>query len=141
MPRSRHPAMTGLYRNSSHSTPDATRPTTSSASSVQTSATSFNHNISTTNGLHYNNASLGPHMSSFFLPEGGNMTTDSKPARVRRKSAPGTDPIKHRRTRSGCFTCRTRRVKVIHSYPCPVHLNLWNSCIDSCSLFPLLALV
>lgn len=36
--------------------------------------------------------------------------------RNRRKSAPGADHIKHRRTRSGCFTCRSRRVKVRHSF-------------------------
>jgi len=35
-----------------------------------------------------------------------------KAQRNRRKSAPGLDHIKHRRTRSGCFTCRSRRVKV-----------------------------
>lgn len=40
------------------------------------------------------------------------MTPNSKPSRVRRKSAPGSETVKHRRTRSGCFTCRTRRVKV-----------------------------
>lgn len=32
-------------------------------------------------------------------------------ARTRRRTAPG-DQVKHRRTRSGCFTCRQRRVKV-----------------------------
>jgi hypothetical protein len=32
-------------------------------------------------------------------------------ARMRRRTAPG-DNVKHRRTRSGCFTCRQRRVKV-----------------------------
>jgi hypothetical protein len=32
-------------------------------------------------------------------------------ARVRRRTLPG-EQVKHRRTRSGCFTCRTRRVKV-----------------------------
>jgi transcription initiation factor TFIID subunit TAF12 len=37
-----------------------------------------------------------------------------KSQRNRRKSAPGLDHIKHRRTRSGCFTCRNRRVKVRH---------------------------
>jgi len=31
--------------------------------------------------------------------------------RMRRRAAPG-DNVKHRRTRSGCFTCRQRRVKV-----------------------------
>lgn len=33
-------------------------------------------------------------------------------ARVRRRALPG-EQVKHRRTRSGCFTCRQRRVKVI----------------------------
>ena len=30
----------------------------------------------------------------------------------RRKSTHGSDHAKHRRTRSGCYTCRSRRVKV-----------------------------
>jgi hypothetical protein len=33
-------------------------------------------------------------------------------ARARRRPAPG-EQVKHRRTRSGCFTCRQRRVKVL----------------------------
>jgi len=33
-------------------------------------------------------------------------------ARVRRRAPPDSDHIKHRRTRSGCYTCRSRRVKV-----------------------------
>ena len=32
--------------------------------------------------------------------------------RVRRRPPPGSDQVKHRRTRSGCYTCRSRRVKV-----------------------------
>lgn len=36
--------------------------------------------------------------------QGGNV-------RVRRRALPG-EQVKHRRTRSGCFTCRQRRVKV-----------------------------
>lgn len=40
-----------------------------------------------------------------------------RPQRGRRKSAPGLDHIKHRRTRSGCYTCRSRRVKVCRSEP------------------------
>lgn len=32
--------------------------------------------------------------------------------RVRRRPPPGSDHVKHRRTRSGCYTCRSRRVKV-----------------------------
>lgn len=35
-----------------------------------------------------------------------------KPHRNRRKSNPNSDQLKHRRTRSGCYTCRSRRVKV-----------------------------
>ena len=30
----------------------------------------------------------------------------------RRKAPPAPDHVKHRRTRSGCYTCRSRRVKV-----------------------------
>jgi hypothetical protein len=33
-------------------------------------------------------------------------------SRSRKKSIPGMDHVKHRRTRSGCYTCRSRRVKV-----------------------------
>ncbi|KAK4194785.1 fungal-specific transcription factor domain-containing protein [Triangularia verruculosa] len=40
-----------------------------------------------------------------------------KTQRSRRKSAPGLDHIKHRRTRSGCFTCRSRRVKCDETHP------------------------
>jgi len=40
------------------------------------------------------------------------MVNAPKSQRSRRKSAPGLDHIKHRRTRSGCYTCRSRRVKV-----------------------------
>ncbi|KAF8464047.1 hypothetical protein BDZ91DRAFT_660718 [Kalaharituber pfeilii] len=41
----------------------------------------------------------------------------SKNARVRRKSTAGVEQVKHRRTRSGCFTCRTRRVKCDETHP------------------------
>lgn len=42
----------------------------------------------------------------------------SKSHRSRRKSAPGSEHVvKHRRTRSGCFTCRARRVKCDESRP------------------------
>ncbi|KAI2469381.1 hypothetical protein F4781DRAFT_431428 [Annulohypoxylon bovei var. microspora] len=37
--------------------------------------------------------------------------------RNRKKSTPGTDHVKHRRTRSGCYTCRTRRVKCDENHP------------------------
>jgi hypothetical protein len=35
-----------------------------------------------------------------------------KSNRSRRKSSQGSEHTKHRRTRSGCYTCRGRRVKV-----------------------------
>lgn len=34
--------------------------------------------------------------------------------RSRRRQPPGAEHVKHRRTRSGCYTCRQRRVKVSH---------------------------
>ncbi|KAF4826300.1 Sterol uptake control protein 2 [Colletotrichum tropicale] len=40
-----------------------------------------------------------------------------KSSRNRRKSAPGIDHVKHRRTRSGCYMCRSRRVKCDESRP------------------------
>ncbi|KAL2153229.1 hypothetical protein VTH82DRAFT_4384 [Thermothelomyces myriococcoides] len=40
-----------------------------------------------------------------------------KTQRSRRKSAPGSEHIKHRRTRSGCYTCRSRRVKCDEARP------------------------
>ncbi|KAB5576563.1 hypothetical protein GE09DRAFT_626276 [Coniochaeta sp. 2T2.1] len=40
-----------------------------------------------------------------------------KSQRSRRKSAPGLDHVKHRRTRSGCYTCRNRRVKCDENRP------------------------
>ncbi len=52
-----------------------------------------------------------PNMSFFpGFPE-VTMFNAPKAQRHRRKSAPGPDHIKHRRTRSGCFTCRSRRIK------------------------------
>lgn len=55
----------------------------------------------------------------------------SKGQRSRRKSAPGPDHIKHRRTRSGCFTCRGRRVKCDETRPicereCPLSVSLFD---------------
>ncbi|KAI0387676.1 hypothetical protein F5Y04DRAFT_9501 [Hypomontagnella monticulosa] len=37
--------------------------------------------------------------------------------RNRKKSASGADHVKHRRTRSGCYTCRSRRVKCDEAHP------------------------
>ncbi|KAL7276103.1 hypothetical protein RUND412_000921 [Rhizina undulata] len=107
--------MTGLYHRSSHSAPDVTRLTTSSASSVHHHHPTVHSNSNTTN----NNARFDqtPLTTFFVVPEGAGSMTSSKPSRARRKSAPGTDPVKHRRTRSGCFTCRTRRVKCDETHP------------------------
>lgn len=40
------------------------------------------------------------------------MQPQTGPQRSRRRQASGSDHVKHRRTRSGCYTCRQRRVKV-----------------------------
>ncbi|CAG8949255.1 hypothetical protein HYFRA_00004880 [Hymenoscyphus fraxineus] len=40
-----------------------------------------------------------------------------KPGRNRRKSTQGSEKTKHRRTRSGCYTCRSRRVKCDEAHP------------------------
>ncbi|KAI1300879.1 hypothetical protein F5Y03DRAFT_220954 [Xylaria venustula] len=44
---------------------------------------------------------------------------DPKPQsnRSKKKSTAGIDHVKHRRTRSGCFTCRSRRVKCDEKHP------------------------
>lgn len=56
--------------------------------------------------IQYDPASIRP----FFVVSDAQHNT--KPHRARRKSSSGSEQVKHRRTRSGCFTCRTRRVKV-----------------------------
>ncbi|KAF2092178.1 hypothetical protein K490DRAFT_13455, partial [Saccharata proteae CBS 121410] len=38
-------------------------------------------------------------------------------ARARRRPAAGSEHVKHRRTRSGCYTCRNRRVKCDETHP------------------------
>lgn len=40
------------------------------------------------------------------------ITLHDKTPRSRRRYPPGSQPTKHRRTRSGCYTCRQRRIKV-----------------------------
>ncbi|KAL2061737.1 hypothetical protein VTL71DRAFT_7115, partial [Oculimacula yallundae] len=45
------------------------------------------------------------------------MMNPPKPNRNRRKSNPNPDQAKHRRTRSGCYTCRSRRVKCDETRP------------------------
>jgi hypothetical protein len=55
-------------------------------------------------------------------------STQGSIARIRRRPGPG-DQVKHRRTRSGCYTCRQRRVKVSLSptWRISVHPNYTNS--------------
>ncbi|KAI1824197.1 hypothetical protein F4861DRAFT_531081 [Xylaria intraflava] len=43
--------------------------------------------------------------------------TKSQSSRSRKRSSPGIDHVKHRRTRSGCYTCRSRRVKCDENRP------------------------
>ncbi|KAA8895006.1 hypothetical protein FN846DRAFT_755254, partial [Sphaerosporella brunnea] len=52
----------------------------------------------------------------FPMPESSQSHNAGKAPR-RRRSAGGADAVKHRRTRSGCFTCRTRRVKCDETHP------------------------
>ncbi|TVY29510.1 putative transcriptional regulatory protein [Lachnellula hyalina] len=40
-----------------------------------------------------------------------------KPTRNQKRPSQGTDHTKHRRTRSGCYTCRSRRVKCDEAHP------------------------
>lgn len=47
-------------------------------------------------------------------------------SRARRRPAPG-EQVKHRRTRSGCFTCRQRRVKVC---------GLFSLSLSTCAKWP-----
>ncbi|KAL2023021.1 hypothetical protein VTK56DRAFT_3931 [Thermocarpiscus australiensis] len=66
----------------------------------------------------------GPPGANPYLNLGGStgfpepiMFNAPKAQRSRRKSAPGPDHTKHRRTRSGCYTCRSRRVKCDEARP------------------------
>ncbi|KAF1980057.1 hypothetical protein BU23DRAFT_1417 [Bimuria novae-zelandiae CBS 107.79] len=57
-----------------------------------------------------------PFMGQYQDVTSGMDTSQDPNARVRRRPGPG-DNVKHRRTRSGCFTCRQRRVKCDESHP------------------------
>ncbi|KAI2629451.1 hypothetical protein GGS21DRAFT_540353 [Xylaria nigripes] len=43
--------------------------------------------------------------------------TKAQSSRSRKRSSPGIEHVKYRRTRSGCYTCRTRRVKCDEARP------------------------
>jgi len=59
-------------------------------------------------------ASCDPHVRFSDAEEAGRPSDTAHAAKkAQRKRQPhGPDHIKHRRTRSGCYTCRQRRVKV-----------------------------
>jgi len=70
---------------------------------------------------------LPPHtpelMHSNFVPHDDSTRTvlpAQGSARVRRKVGASGEQVKFRRTRSGCYTCRNRRVKVCHP-PIAIH--------------------
>ncbi|KAF8429540.1 hypothetical protein EV426DRAFT_125068 [Tirmania nivea] len=59
-------------------------------------------------------------LPTFFVSDGTmgkSPIPGSSSARLRRKSSAGVEQVKHRRTRSGCYTCRTRRVKCDETHP------------------------
>ncbi|KAI9878327.1 MAG: hypothetical protein M1830_001226 [Pleopsidium flavum] len=57
-------------------------------------------------------------LGHWFDQDGNSSMLGSKgAAKVRRRPPPGSDHVKHRRTRSGCYTCRTRRVKCDETNP------------------------
>ncbi|MCJ1284509.1 hypothetical protein MMC26_003842 [Xylographa opegraphella] len=53
----------------------------------------------------------------FDLDSNNSATVPRSAARSRRRIPPGADHVKHRRTRSGCYTCRSRRVKCDETHP------------------------
>lgn len=66
-------------------------------------------------------AAEAPHTAIYFPAGRDPIMYDASKPKGRKKSAnvtSGSETIKHRRTRSGCFTCRSRRVKV---RPKPTH--------------------
>ena len=81
---------------------------------VQAQSTSSSRSIETSPNLGSEN------IVRWFEQGGGeNPNTEHKtasPSKPRRKLLPGSDHVKHRRTRSGCYTCRARRVKVCISH-------------------------
>jgi hypothetical protein len=69
-----------------------------------------------------------PYMGQYEEVPGAMDSAQGGNARVRRRPGPG-DQVKHRRTRSGCYTCRQRRVKVSLS---PMRrISTYSDCIKS----------
>ncbi|KAF2684363.1 hypothetical protein K458DRAFT_302760 [Lentithecium fluviatile CBS 122367] len=57
-----------------------------------------------------------PYMGQYEDVPGAMDSAQGGNARMRRRPGPG-DHVKHRRTRSGCYTCRQRRVKCDETHP------------------------
>ncbi|EMC93483.1 hypothetical protein BAUCODRAFT_37166 [Baudoinia panamericana UAMH 10762] len=51
------------------------------------------------------------------LPSGSEQQQQPLAQRQRRRQPQGSEHVKHRRTRSGCYTCRQRRVKCDEAHP------------------------
>lgn len=57
-------------------------------------------------------AAIGP--DHWYESEQQSSAPPPKASTKTRQRSSGQDSVKHRRTRSGCYTCRERRVKVNH---------------------------
>ncbi|KAH7062861.1 hypothetical protein BKA63DRAFT_188006 [Paraphoma chrysanthemicola] len=67
--------------------------------------------------VQYNDAHLQPSYADQYEDFSGPLgSAQGANARARRRPVPG-EQVKHRRTRSGCFTCRQRRVKCDENHP------------------------
>ncbi|KAL6710904.1 hypothetical protein ACN47E_006779 [Coniothyrium glycines] len=67
--------------------------------------------------VQYSEALIQPtYLDQYDDVSGAMGTGQSANARARRRPVPG-EQVKHRRTRSGCFTCRQRRVKCDENHP------------------------
>lgn len=100
-------SMSGQGTHPSHgNAQNAQHPVYAKASVPMESPTTEAHRTATA----YFPAGRDPIMYDASKPKGRKKSTSASPV---------TEPVKHRRTRSGCFTCRSRRVKVQNTtYSC-----------------------
>ena len=100
--------MSGFYDpHNPHSYPHIPPPLPELAENAAQVPGFFNGNLSATHELSSAN------LARWFEQDNGPFTQEQKGApRIRRRVASSGDLIKHKRTRSGCYTCRSRRVKV-----------------------------
>ncbi|KAH7121191.1 hypothetical protein B0J11DRAFT_551654 [Dendryphion nanum] len=66
--------------------------------------------------VQYEDSSFQQHLDQYEDVSGGMGAAQGGNPRARRRTAPG-EHVKHRRTRSGCYTCRQRRVKCDEKRP------------------------